>query len=433
MRDELVSPSRGGLTYEIRHIVSVAEKLQKVGIPINWENIGDPIAKGEIVPDWMKEIVANTVFDNRSWGYSHTRGLLKTREFVCTLTNKRQGVQITPDDVLFFNGLGDAIGKLYSCLRPEVRVILPSPTYTTHSLGEANHARASLVQYRLRPEAHWLPDLEDLENHVRYNSQIGGILLINPDNPTGMVLPTEMLVDIVAIAKKYDLFIIADEVYINLTYNGVSTVPISDVIGDVPAIAMKGISKEFPWPGARCGWLEVYNGGKDSHFDQYVNRLLTLKMNEVCSTTLPQMVIPEIMSHPRYSEYLAQRNQQYERMSGITYDFLSSVDGLHVNRTNGAFYNSVVFKEGLLNARQSLPLVNVEAQALIEPIVNAPGVALDKRFVYYLLAHTGICVVPLSSFATELQGFRVTLLERDEAECRRIYKTLAAALAQYLA
>jgi aspartate/methionine/tyrosine aminotransferase len=432
MRSDLVSTGAGEMTYEIRNIVNVAERLQKHGVKINWENIGDPIMKGEIIPGWMKEIVVREAMNNDTWGYCHTRGVLETREFVCGLTNQRGGAQITPDDVIFFNGLGDAITKVYGCLRPETRILFPSPTYTTHTLGEAMHANAAPICYRLKPEDNWYPDLEDLENHIKFNPQISGIMLINPDNPTGMVYPAETLERIIAIARKYDQFIIADEVYNHILYNGQKTVPISDLIGNVPAIAMKGISKEFPWPGSRCGWIEVYNFGRDSRFGKYINTILTAKMNEVCSTTLPQKAIPAIISHPEYKGYLMERINRYERMSNITYNFLKEVPGLMVNRTNGAFYMAVAFHEGLLNDRHSLPIDNPEVRELVEGLIGAPGVSPDKRFVYYLLANTGICVVPLSSFSTPLQGFRVTLLEKDINECERVYRTLAEKIAEYL-
>jgi len=432
MRNDLVSTGAGTMTYEIRNIVNVAEKLQQHGVRINWENIGDPIVKGENIPAWMKEIVVRETMNDDTWGYCHTRGVLETREFVCELTNRRGGAQITPDDIIFFNGLGEAITKVYGCLRPETRVLFPSPTYTTHTLGEAMHANSAPVCYRLKPEDNWYPDLEDLENHIRYNPQISGIMLINPDNPTGMVYPAETLEKIVAIARKYDQFIIADEVYNNILYNGQQTVPISAVVGKVPAIAMKGISKEFPWPGARCGWIEVYNYGKDQRFDKYISTILTAKMNEVCATTLPQKAIPAIMSHPEYQVYLNERIARYEQMSNITYNFLKDIPGLMVNKTNGAFYMAVAFQDGLLTDKSSLPIANPEVKELVGNLVGAPGVTPDKRFVYYLLANTGICVVPLSSFSTQLQGFRVTLLEKDKAECERIYRTLAEKIREYL-
>jgi aspartate/methionine/tyrosine aminotransferase len=111
---------------------------------------------------------------------------------------------------------------------------------------------------------------------------------------------------------------------------------------------------------------------------------------------------------------------------------LKDVKGVLVNRPNGAFYMSVCFEEGLLNHRQALPIANNEIRQLVESLVAAPGTSVDKRFVYYLLGATGVCVVPLSSFATELQGFRITLLERDEEKFIQIFQTIAAAITQYL-
>jgi len=432
MRVQLVPPGTGELTYEIRNIVNVAEKLQKCGVTINWENIGDPIVKGEQIPAWMKQIVSDAVMDNDSWGYCHTRGVLKTREFICETTNRRAGAQITPDDIIFFNGLGDAIAKVYGCLKPEARVLMPSPSYTTHTLGEVGHAGTDSLHFRLNPEDGWKPDMAEMRSQIENNPSICAIMIINPDNPTGMVYSKELLQQIVALADEFGLFVISDEVYNNIVYNGETTVPISDVIGSVPAIALKGISKEFPWPGSRCGWIEVYNGQNDDQFRKYINLILTSKMNEVCSTTLPQVVIPAIMQHPQYQDYLKERIALYEKSSNITYNFLKKVPELLVNRTNGAFYMAVAFKEGVLNNSQSLLIPDNDVRSLVESLVNQPGVSPDKRFVYYTLAATGICTVPLSSFATSQQGFRVTLLERNPAETERIYSTLADTIRQYL-
>jgi alanine-synthesizing transaminase len=432
MRTEIVHKGAGELTYEIRNIVNVGMKLQKLGLETHWENIGDPIAKGEKIPRWMKDIVAEAVMDDHSYGYCPTQGVLSTREFLAEQTNKRGGVQITAEDILFFNGLGDAISKVFGFLRRTARVIVPTPSYTTHSSAEAAHAEDSPLTYILDPNNHWYPDIDDIEKHVKYNPAVAGILIINPDNPTGAVYPTGILERIVEIAHRYDLFLICDEIYQNIVYNGTSTSPLSDVIGKVPGIAMKGISKEMPWPGSRCGWIEVYNGDKDPMFAQYIKTILNAKMVEVCSTTLPQMVLPKVLTHPNYHGFLEERIRRYERYSNIAYECLKDVKGVLVNRPNGAFYMSVCFEDGALNSKQTLPIDNVDIRNLVESLVSPPGTACDKRFVYYLLGATGICVVPLTSFATELKGFRITLLERDEKEFVRIFKTIADAIRRYI-
>jgi alanine-synthesizing transaminase len=432
MRNNIVHIGAGELTYEIRAIVEIAEKLNKLGIKTNMENIGDPVAKGEKIPAWMKKIVADLAMKDCSYAYCPTRGVLETRQFLAELTNKRGKTQISPEDILFFNGLGDAIQKVYGFLRREARVIGPSPTYSTHSSGEAAHAGQKPVSYRLDPDNNWYPDLDDLRLSVKYNPAISGILIINPDNPTGAVYPERILREMIDIAREFDLFIICDEIYHNIVYNGQSTKPISDLVGDLPAIAMKGISKEAPWPGARCGWIEVYNADKDPIFKQYVQSILNSKMVEVCSTTLPQKAIPLLLSHPEYPKYLEERRSRYEKFSNIAFNLLKDVPGIKVNRTNGAFYMSVVFQKGKLTNRQTLPIKNHEVQELVEGLVTQPGVSLDKRFVYYLLASTGICVVPISSFCTPEQGFRITLLERDERDFTQIFQAIAENITTYL-
>lgn len=432
MRTNIVHMGAGELTYEIRNIVSVGEKLQELGMKTYWENIGDPVAKGEKMPQWMKDIVSDLAQDCDTYAYSPTRGVLATRKFIAAQTNKRGHVQIGADDIIFFNGLGDAISKVFGLLRRTARVVVPTPSYTTHSSAEAAHAADRPVTYILDPHNHWYPDLDDLEKRIKYNPAVAGILIINPDNPTGAVYPEEIVRGMVALARKYDLFVISDEIYMNILYNGSQTVPLSDVIGDVPAIVMRGISKEMPWPGSRCGWIEVYNGHHDPMFEKYIQSILNAKMLEVCSTTLPQLVMPKTVTHPEYPAYLAQRIKRYELFSNIAYDALKDIDGVLVNRTNGAFYMSVVFEEGRLNHQQSLKIDIPQVKAHVESLVNKPGVSLDKRFVYYMLGATGVCVVPLSSFATELQGFRTTLLEINEDRFRKICGIMADSITQYL-
>lgn len=432
MRTDIVHIGAGKLSYEIRNIIRVAEKLQQLGVKVNLENIGDPVAKGEKIPAWMKGIVADLALEDCSYSYCPTQGIMETREYLAKRNNRNGGVHISPEDIIFFNGLGEAITKVYGFLRSTARVITPSPTYTTHSASEAAHAGQPPVTYPLDPHNSWYPDLQELRRRVKYNPSVAGILVVNPDNPTGTVFPEAILREIVAIAREFDLFIITDEIYQNLVYNGQRTKPLSDVIGDVPGLAMKGISKELPWPGARCGWIEIYNAGKDSHFQRYIQSILNAKMVEVCSTTLPQRAIPRIFEHPEYLAWLDERRRRYEKLSNIAHEKLKDLTGVLVNRTNGAFYMSVAFERGLLNRQQTLPIDNSEARALVEELTGDPHMELDKRFVYYLLAATGICVVPLTSFNTELQGFRMTLLEPDEEEFRCIIDKLVGSIELYL-
>ena len=426
-----IARSGNGLVYEIRNIVNVADRLRKSGVEVVWENIGDPIQKGEKIPDWMKDILTDLIHEDATYGYSPTKGMEVTREFLAERVNSRGKVQITPDNILFFNGLGDAIARAYSAIRVDARIIMPEPTYSTHLLAEVLHASFPPNTYRMNPYCDWSPDLHELERKVKSHKAIVGILVINPDNPTGYVYPEEELRRIVEIARTYDLFLIFDETYRNLVFDGKKTLPLSDIIDDIPGISMKGISKEFPWPGSRCGWMEFYNMDKDQTFARYADAILTQKMSEVCSTTLPQLAIPRVMTHPQYIPYLKERLTHYEKLANIAYGILKDLPYVMVNKTAGAFYTTIVFNEAVLNNNQSLPIKQRDVRDYIEGLVAEP-IEADKRFVYYLLGATGICVIPLTSFFTDLPGFRMTLLDRDEKKFEHVIKTIGEKIVEYV-
>lgn len=430
MRRSIVHEGAGQLTYEIREIVAVAKKMEAAGLTVVWENIGDPIQKGEPFPAWMKSILADLVAEDASYAYSETPGAQKTRRFLADRVNARGGCRIGPDDILFFNGLGDAVAKVFGFLRREARVLGPSPAYSTLSSAEAAHSGYEHLTYKLDPDRGWLPDLEDIENKVRYNDAVAGLLLINPDNPTGVVYDRDLLLKMVDIARRHGLFVVADETYANIVYNGAEPCSLAEVIGDVPGLSLRSISKEFPWPGARCGWIEVFN--KDGHpeFRRYIDSLLAAKRLEVCSTSLPQLTIPRIMGDPRYPEHLERRRRMFGDRARQAYETLSGIPGVKVVLPQGALYFTVLFEKGALDGARSLPPANAEVGKLLEGLVAQ--VAPDKRFVYELLASTGICTVPLTGFCSDLPGFRMTLLEHDDARRDWVYRTVAQALRTYL-
>jgi alanine-synthesizing transaminase len=431
MRRNIVWEGAGELKYEIREIVEVGNRLADLGVPMTWENIGDPIAKGEQLSPWIRETVVRAAERNDSYRYVATAGDPATREFLAAEVNKRGGARITPEDLIFFNGLGDAVSTLFAFLKREARVIGPSPAYSTLSSAEAAHSGYAHTTYRLDPDNNWMPDLKDIENKVRYNDSIAGILLINPDNPTGAVYPRGYLEEIVRLAGKYDLFVLCDETYAHIIFNGNSSLHLSEVIDDVPGIALRSISKEFPWPGARCGWIEVFNQDKDDNFRSFVKSLLDAKRLEVCSTSLPQMVIPEVIGDARYPGHLKDRSLMFEQRAREAYDAFKDIPEVRVNLPQGAFYFTILFKEGVLNHRQYLPVENRQAEEFIKPFLDS--VPPDKRFVYNLLAAAGICVVPLTGFCSDLPGFRMTLLETDDEKRRETLIRLRRSIEEYVA
>jgi len=430
MRANLVSPSSAHLSYAIRDIVKFGELVRQHGVEITWENIGDPIAKGERVAPWIRDILHEVVDLNESWGYCPTEGFLEAREALAAHVNERPGARVSAADIIFFNGVADAVAKVYGFLSPHARVIGPSPAYSTHSSAESAHCALPHLTYDLDPENGWLPDLDDLRRKVEKNPSIAGILLINPNNPTGAVYPVEVLERMVAIAREFGLFLVADEIYIHMVYPGADTVHLSEVTPDVPAIVMRGVSKELPWPGSRCGWIEVLNRSRDQNFSAYVDSIVAAKRLEVCSTSGPQLAVPRIFGDPRYPEHLTRRAAMYAGRAREAYEALAAVPGVKVHRAEGAFYMTVLFEHGALDGNNRLPIADNRLRELVEQ--QCKGAAPDWCFVYQLLGSKGICVVPLTGFYTPHSGFRFTLLETDDAKRVWIFRTLAEAVAEYL-
>jgi aspartate/methionine/tyrosine aminotransferase len=263
-----------------------------------------------------------------------------------------------------------------------------------------------------------LPDTAEVRRQVAEHPKIAGLLVINPDNPTGMVYPKAVLEEFVAIAREYKLFLIADEVYANLTYDQADFVSLGALADGVPTIIMRGLSKEVPWPGSRCGWLEFYNLDTDPDFARYSLSIEEAKMTEVCSTTLPQTVLPAILGDSRYQDHLAARRRKYAARAAEALEILGSNSSLRVVQPKGAFYLAVTFSDDYVAKTLSVPAANPKAQKLLDAALKQiPEAAFDKRFCHQLLAATGICTVPLTTgFNSSTPGFRMTLLEADDAK-----------------
>jgi aspartate/methionine/tyrosine aminotransferase len=178
--------------------------------------------------------------------------------------------------------------------------------------------------------------------------------------------------------------------------------------------------------------MEYYNRDKDADFNRFCEALDNAKMIEVCSTKLPQLAIPKILGDPRFKQYRQQTNENIGRRSKLVSSILGSVPQLTFNETNGAFYNTIIFRQGVLKPGQKLHIADERVRKLVEDWTSQ-NIPLDKRFVYYLLGAKGICVVPISSFCSNLSGFRVTLLEEDEQILKDTFHHIRDAVVEYLA
>jgi len=438
MRKKIFNPKTALLQYGIREVIELSQKLGEADPNFKFigENIGDPVAKGWEVPAFIKEILADLILKNNGvFGYAHSRGIPASRQWVAACSKKSvPSSRLNSEHVFFTNGLGAAISLIYRTLKPGARIIQPHPGYPAHISNEKFAAGGISIGYRSNPENGWSPDLEHLESQIKKHREIAGILLINPNNPTGAVYGEEILEHIVRLAERYRLMLISDEVYFRMVFNKTKYTHLTELAaGRVPLIVMRGLSKDIPWPGGRCGWLEFHNVDLDNDFQLFFESLKKPLMLEVCAAALPQAAAPLIYENPRYACWLKTYTAELEKISNEIAGILGSVPGLKARPIQGAFYLMALFDKGTLNRRQVLPIANKRAAEIIRAETAKPDFPLDKRFACYLLASTGICVVPASDFSSPWPGFRVTTLDRDPAHRRNTYQTLARAIGKYLA
>ncbi|MDG2304590.1 MAG: pyridoxal phosphate-dependent aminotransferase [Candidatus Binatia bacterium] len=422
MRKNLIKQGDEHLRYEIREIVEIAGEIVKRGVPMIWENIGDPVAKGERLPAWMKEVVQRAAGEDQTYAYSPSKGDLAARQFI--LEHYSNPEVCTVEDVIFFNGLGEAINKIFSNLPATARVLGPNPTYPSHATAEAMHHGGEHLTYPLDLSRNGRIALDALEESVRTNTDVVGILVINPNNPLGVVHPREDLEAVVRIARDHDCFLIFDEIYQNLVFDRSRIARLADIVGDVPAISMKGVSKELPWPGSRCGWIEVYNADRDENFRGYLNTIVISKMLEVCSTTLPQVVFPKIVTHPEFEHFLTGRIEKYRTRTRQALEIFEGCDAICPIVPDGVFYLTATFDTDRFPNVEKLRSKNAEVRSYLDMLEESNHLEKDKLFAYELMGSEGVCVVPLSGFSSPHPGFRMTLLEEDSdlfvETCRRI-------------
>lgn len=438
MRKKIFNPKTALLQYGIREVVELSQKLGEADPNFKFigENIGDPVAKGWQVPGFIKKILADLILkDNGIFGYAHSRGKLESRQWVADCSRKyAPSSRLDCEHVFFTNGLGAAISLLYRTLKPGARIIQPHPGYPAHISNEKFAAGKPSIGYRSDPETGWSPDLDHLESQVKKHPEIAGILLINPNNPTGAVYSASVLERVVRLAERYRLMLISDEVYFRMVFNKTKYAHLTELAaGRVPLIVMRGMSKDIPWPGGRCGWIEFHNVRLDNEFQLYFESLKKPLMLEVCAAALPQAAAPLIYENPQYAQWLKKYTAELEQISNEIAGILGSVPGLKIRPIQGAFYMMALFEDGLLNRRQRLPIANPRAAEIIRRAVAPATFPPDKRFAYHLLASTGICVVPASDFSSPYPGFRVTTLDRNAPHRRETYQTLAKAIRDYLA
>jgi alanine-synthesizing transaminase len=386
-----------GFTYAIRNIVGEARKVEATGIKIHYLNIGDPAIFGFQPPSHLVAAVERAMRDGHNH-YCPSPGIPEAREAVSSDFASR-GLAIDPDRVLITSGTSEGIELTLSTLvDPGDEVLVPMPTYPLYTAVLAKIG-ARVVYYRLDPARGWIPDVD----HIR--SLIGpvtrALVVIDPNNPTGAVLPTPARRALLELAQSHNLPILADEVYADVAYDG-PVAPLGSLDPDAPVISFSSLSKAYLAPGWRTGWLAV---GRSARLDGVLAGLKKLADGRLCSTVPMQYAVAAALLGDR--SHQGPLRQALRERADVTTTRLNRIRGISCVPPAAAFYAM--------------------------PRVALPPGRTDEDYVLGLLRATGILCVHGSGFGVPASEgyFRIVFLAAPN-ELGEIYETMAGFTAQFL-
>lgn len=319
--------------YDIRGpIMEEADRMSQAGETILKLNIGNPAPFGFRAPQPVVEAMARQLTETE--GYSDSKGLLAAREAIVKYESSKGITGLTVDDVYTGNGVSELITlTMQGLLDNGDEVLVPAPDYPLWT-ASVTLAGGTAVHYRCDEQANWYPDIEDMRRKVTPRTK--GIVIINPNNPTGALYPEEVLEQIVQIARENGLILFSDEIYDRLVMDGKTHTSIASLAPDLFCITFNGLSKSHLLAGYRCGWM-CLSGDKKSAAD-YIEGLNLLSSMRLCSNVPAQSLIPVALSClDSTKDMLMPGGRIYEQREVIT-RALNEIDGVTAVKPQAAFY-----------------------------------------------------------------------------------------------
>lgn len=319
--------------YDIRGpVLKEAARLEKEGHNILKLNIGNPAPFGLTAPEEIIHAMrANLTYAD---GYSDSKGIYPAREAIRRYAQEKgiHGVHI--DDIYIGNGVSELIVlAMQGLLDNGDEILVPAPDYPLWTAA-VNLAGGTAVHYLCDEESNWYPDIEDIKRKISPRTK--GIVVINPNNPTGAVYPEELLKEIVDIAAEHNLIIFADEIYDRVLYDESRHVSIASLSDDLLCVTFNGLSKSHRIAGFRVGWM-IISGNKSMAAD-YIEGLNILSSMRLCSNVPGQYAIPAALKgNQSIDQLVAPGGRLYEQRE-YTYKRLQEIPGLSCVKPQGALY-----------------------------------------------------------------------------------------------
>ncbi|UCE09534.1 MAG: aminotransferase class I/II-fold pyridoxal phosphate-dependent enzyme [Candidatus Thorarchaeota archaeon] len=364
-----ITKRASNLTYAIRDIVVAAKRYEKTKeeTPL-YLNIGDPIKYDWKTPGFMVTAIAQAAEEGAN-GYAPSEGIDELRRAATEKEKRVNSIDLDPERVLVTSGVSEAIEFLAGALvKDGSEFLVPGPSYPPY-ISYIGFFGGRPVQYRTIEEEDWIPDIDDLRRRI--NEKTVGIVVINPNNPTGAVYDEKTLKEIASIAGEHKLPLITDEIYDQLTFDKVQT-PMVKAAGEIPVVGFNGVSKVYLAPGWRVGY--VYFHDENGELEPLRDAMVRQARIRICANSVAQ--VASIAALRSDGSYLGEMMRKLRERRDLIAKRLNDIDSISTTIPQAAFY--IMPKVDLRNRWTN-----------------------DTEFVLDVLDSTGVVFVPGSGFSPE--------------------------------
>jgi alanine-synthesizing transaminase len=327
------SAKLANVLYDIRGpIMDAAREMEEEGHKIIKLNIGNLALFGFDSPEEIQQDMAHNLAN--SAGYSDSKGIFAARKAVMHYS-QQQGIKgVALDDIYLGNGASELIAMATNALLDTGdELLLPAPDYPLWTAA-TSLAGGTPVHYLCEEANGWMPDLADIRGKITPATK--GIVVINPNNPTGALYSDELLKGIVAIAREHSLVILADEVYDKVLYDGVKHTAIGSLSQDVLTLTFNSLSKSYRSCGYRAGWMMV-SGDKKPAAD-YIEGLNMLSNMRLCANVPGQYAIQTALGGYQSINELVGEGGRLRRQRDLAYELITAIPGVSCVKPSAALY-----------------------------------------------------------------------------------------------
>ena len=329
----LKSDRLDGVCYDIRGpVLDHANWLEEQGQSVIKLNIGNPGAFGFDAPDEIMQDVVKNI--RQAQGYCHSKGLFPARKAVMQRYQAQGIEEVTADDIIMGNGVSELIVMaMQALLNVGDEILIPAPDYPLWTAA-VSLCGGVPVHYRCNEDDDWQPDVQDIE--AKITAKTKGIVIINPNNPTGAVYSEQTLKALVSIAEKHNLVVFADEIYDRILYDNALHIPLSSLVSETLCLTFNGLSKTYRLAGFRSGWV-LMSGTKD-RAASYLEGLEMLASMRLCANAPAMLAVQTALGGRQSVKDLILPGGRLLAQRDLAYQMITEIPGVSCVKPKSAMY-----------------------------------------------------------------------------------------------